>query len=73
MFTAWFERGQKLQKNDIFDMFCVGCLDHVNVKEQKLALIDTTSYILSFDTRMKGFLGNVRPTNLKIIEKLQNS
>lgn len=73
MFTSWFERGQKLQKNDIFDMFCVGCLDYINTKKQNSVLIDTTSYILSFDDRMKGFLGNIRPTNLRIIEKLQNA
>lgn len=72
MFTAWFERGQKLQKNDIFDMFCVGCLDAKEREKKQCVLIDTTSYILSFDKRMKRFLGSVRPHNLKIIEELEN-
>lgn len=34
MFTAWLERGQKLRKNDIFDMFCLGCLDYENTREK---------------------------------------
>jgi hypothetical protein len=72
MFTAWFNRGQKLQKNDIFDMFCVGCLDYKDTSENECILIDSSSYIISFDKRMKHYLGIVRPRNLQIIEKIQS-
>ncbi len=71
MFTAWFNRGQKLQKNDIFDMFCVGCLDYKDTRQNECCLLDSSSYIISFDTRMKQYLGKVRPRNLQIIEKIQ--
>ena len=73
MFTSWFERGKKLDKNDIFDMFCVGCLDKVDMTEsEKCILADTSSYVLSFDKKMKSFIGTVKPENLKLIEEIQN-
>ena len=63
MFTSWFERGKKLDKNDIFDMLCVGCLDHIDKTKNACVLIDASSYVLSFDTRMKNFIGTVKPEN----------
>lgn len=72
MFTAWFNRGQKLQKNDIFDMFCVGCLDYKNTRKNECILIDSSPYIITFDKRMKHYLGIVRPRNLQLIEKIQS-
>ncbi len=72
MFTAWFNRGQKLQKNDIFDMFCVGCLDHEDTRENECILMDSSSYIISFDNRIKNYLGIVRPRNLQLIKKIQS-
>ena len=72
MFTSWFERGKKLDKNDIFDMLCVGCLDHIDKTKNACVLIDESSYVLSFDTRMKNFIGTVKPENLRLIEKIQN-
>ena len=71
-FTSWFERGKKLDKNDIFDMLCVGCLDHIDKTKNACVLIDASSYVLSFDTRMKNFIGTVKPENLRLIEKIQN-
>lgn len=72
MFTAWFERGQKLQKNDIFDMFCVGCLDYSEKRKADCNFLDLSSYIITFDKRMKSYLGAVRPRNLTIIENILN-
>ena len=72
MFTSWFERGKKLDKNDIFDMLCVGCLDHIGKTKSARVLIDASSYVLSFDARMKNFIGTVKPENLRLIEKIQN-
>ena len=72
MFTSWFERGKKLDKNDIFDMLCVGCLDHIDKTKNACVLIDASSCVLSFDTRMKNFIGTVKPENLRLIEKIQN-
>ena len=73
MFTAWYNREQKLQKNDIFDMFCVGCMDVIEPSSDACILKDTTSYLISFDKVMKKFIGEVKPINLQIIEKLQNT
>lgn len=72
MFTAWFDRGQKLQKNDIFDMFCVGCLDYQDERKNECILMDLSSYIISFDKQIKKYLGIVMPKNLKLIEKIQS-
>ncbi len=71
MFTAWFDRAQKLQKNDIFDMFCVGCLDYVDSKATDNMLIDRTSYVISFDDRMKSFLEAVRPHNKVLLDSIK--
>lgn len=70
MFTAWFDRGQKLQKNDIFDMLCVGCLDYHENKKTGNVMIDNSSYIITFDDRMKQFIGNVKPENLAVINRI---
>ena len=64
--------GKKLDKNDIFDMLCVGCLDHIDKTKSACVLIDASSYVLSFDARMKNFIGTVKPENLRLIEKIQN-
>ena len=69
MFTAWFERGQKLQKNDIFDMFCVGCLDY-DEKSNYKSSYDTKSYLITFDKRMKTFIENVKPDRVFEIDNL---
>jgi len=71
IFTAWFDRGQKLQKNDIFDMFCAGCLDYVDHKATDNMLMDRTSYVISFDDRMKCFLEVVRPYNKVLIDSIK--
>jgi len=50
-------------------MLCVGCLNHIDKTKNACVLIDASSYVLSFDTRMKEFIGNVKPENLTLIEK----
>ena len=70
MFSAWFDRGQKLQKNDIFDMFCVGCLDYKNTTVPKCVLVDRSPYLITVDKRMKAFIGNLKPTNLALINSI---
>lgn len=57
MFSAWFERGQKLQKNDIFNMFCFGCLDSADKTKEKKHFSRLLSYIFCFDDRMKNYIG----------------
>lgn len=52
MFTSWFERGKKLDKNDIFDMLCVGCLDHIDKTKNACVLIDASSYVAGRRTKM---------------------
>lgn len=67
MLKAWLERGQKLIKNDIFDMLCVGSLDKIKVDPAINILVDQSSYLISFDKAMMNFLcnnaGNVRLLN----------
>lgn len=74
MFTAWFDRAQKLRKNDIFDMMCAGCLEYVRpIKEGESILVNTESYIISFDSAMEKYIDSVRANNTKIIQKYKNS
>lgn len=50
-------------------------LFRANIKppvELVVANLDASSYVLSFDTRMKNFIGTVKPENLRLIEKIQN-
>ena len=67
MLKAWLERGQKLIKNDIFDMLCVGSLDKIDINPMLNPLIDQNSYLISFDDAMMKFLckndGNIRLLN----------
>lgn len=58
MLEAWLERGQKLIKNDIFDMLCVGVLDKQEKSPQLNALFDQSSYLISFDETMMKFICN---------------
>lgn len=71
MFGAWFDRAQKLRKNDIFDMFCVGCLDCKKIEQAQCVLVDNSSYLISFDSTMKEFIGRVKPNNLQLIENIK--
>lgn len=74
MFVAWFDRAQKLKKNDIFDMMCAGCLAYVRpIKSGESVLVNTDSYIISFDATMEKFISSVKPTNTVIIEKYKKS
>ena len=75
MLKAWLERGQKLIKNDIFDMLCVGALDKVVINPAENILIDQNSYLISFDEAMVCFLcnnkGNVRLLNKFLLPQYQ--
>ena len=70
MFKEWFDDGEKVRKNDIFDMFCIGALD---VKDPSYVpssvLEDTTTYLITFDKTMRSYIKDVNPYNDKIIEK----
>lgn len=67
MLEAWLERGQKLKKNDIFDMLCVGALDKTEINPTLNVLVDQSSYLISFDETMMNFIckdeGNARLIN----------
>lgn len=71
MFTAWFDRAQKLKKNDIFDMFYVGCLDCKGSNSNRCILVDTSSYLITFDGALKSFIGTVKSSNLQFIESIK--
>ena len=74
MFTAWFDRGQKLKKNDIFDMMCAGCLGYVRpIYPGESVLTNTESYIISFDSIMEKYIDNVRIANTAIIQRFKNA
>lgn len=69
MLRAWLERGQKLRKNDIFDMLCVGALDKSEIDKKASILVDQSSYIITFDGTMMDFIKEVKPDNEKLINR----
>lgn len=71
MFDAWMDRKQKLRKNDIFDMFCVGVLDYKDSVKPHNVLIDNTTYLVSFDKTMKDFIGEYSASSGKVISKYE--
>lgn len=62
MLSAWLDRGQKLRKNDIMDMFCFGVLDS-DVKSSD----DDELVLISFDDAMRNFLAKHNPNSEHII------
>ncbi len=56
LLEAWLERGQKLRKNDIFDMLYVGSIDKQVTTSTANVLVDQSSYLLSFDGALMGFI-----------------
>jgi hypothetical protein len=71
MFTAWYDRSQKLKKNDIFDMFAVGCLDSKPRSQVACILEDNCPYMISFDGTMKSFIQTVNQSNYLIIDSIR--
>ena len=70
MLTAWFERGQKLRKNDIFDMLCVSVLD-CSIAVGSCILCDNRSRLISFDGTMKSFLQSKSPCSYQLIGRFE--
>lgn len=68
MFPAWFNTAQKLRKNDIFDMLCVGVLDIKAPINSRIVIEDRDTYLITFDQTMRGYIKNVKPYNDKIID-----
>lgn len=68
MFDAWMNRGQKIKKNDIFDMLFIGCAAHVEARQNKPAPVDMSTYLLSFDKTVKRFIAENRPSNIQKID-----
>ncbi len=54
LLPSWLINSQKYKKNDILDMFCLKALDFCETST--IAVIDTTSYLISFDDKVKEFL-----------------
>lgn len=71
MFTAWYDRSQKLRKNDVFDMFAVGCLDSTPRRKASCILEDNRPYLISFDETMKSFIDTVNHNNYLSIEGIK--
>lgn len=70
MLPAWLERGQKLRKNDIFDMLCVGVLDFKD-NGNKCMFLDNASYLLSFDSAMKNYLSEKSKASFNLIKTFE--
>lgn len=71
MFTAWYDRSQKLKKNDIFDMLAVGCLDSKPRTRAACVLEDNSPYLISFDGIMKSFIQTVNQSNYLVIDSIR--
>lgn len=56
LLEAWLERGQKIRKNDIFDMLYVGSIDKQVTSHSANVLVDQIPYLMSFDKTLLGFI-----------------
>ena len=54
LLSQWLFNGQQFQKNDIFDFFWIGCLDHVSA-------IPKITNCITFDKKMRKFIKAYRP------------
>ena len=52
MFDAWMDRGQKIKKNDIFDMLFIGCAAHVEVGQNRLAPVDMSTGVIYYTCKL---------------------
>lgn len=69
MLKAWLERGQKIRKNDIYDMICISTLDKINNVNKTNVLIDPNMYLMTFDEAMVEFIKSSKPNNFKMIDQ----
>ena len=60
------------KKNDIFDMFAVGCLDSKSRSQALCVLEDNSPYLISFDRTMKSFIQTVNQNNYLMIDSINN-
>lgn len=70
MLEKWIDSASKLEKNDIFDMLCMGCLDAPKI-ETKNILVDNSNYLLTFDGKMKSFLQIHSPGSIRLISRFE--
>ena len=69
MLSAWIDNAQQLRKNDIFDMLCMGIMDKTEFNETKLLCIDQSTYLLTFDDKMRSFIAKERCNNSVFINR----
>lgn len=69
MFERWMISGQKLWKNDIFDMFFVGAMDKQVTDFSLPVVVDQRSYLLTFDKKVEAFIEKENYTNFSIIQR----
>ena len=56
MYVSWLQNMQKFRKNDIYDLFFLGCADYIDKTPTEHVLIDKTTYLLSFDKKLAGYI-----------------
>ena len=69
MYTSWMDNGQKFRKNDIFDFFFLGCAEFKDDRKVDNILIDTSTYLLTFDKKLDRYIERRNPNNGKVIRR----
>ncbi|WP_029324718.1 hypothetical protein [Butyrivibrio sp. AE3004] len=72
MYHSWIDNAQKFRKNDIFDLFFLGCADFKDDRKVDNFLIDKATYLLTFDQKLDRFIERKRPINGKVIRRFYN-
>lgn len=69
MYSSWMDNSQKFRKNDIFDLFFLGCADYKDNRPVENILIDRSTYLLTFDKKLDRYIERKRPSNGKVIRR----
>lgn len=72
MFSSWMDRSQKFRKNDVFDLFFLGCADYIDDSHADNILLDRSSYLLTFDKKLDRYIEKKRPSNGAVIRRFFN-
>ena len=72
LYTSWLDKAQRYRKNDLFDLLFLGCAEYQDPSPSDIALLDKTSYLLTFDKRLDKFIEIKRSENGKMIRRFFN-
>ena len=69
MLVSWLENKQKFRKNDIYDLFFLGCGSYRDDTESENILVDKSTYLITFDKKLARYIDRKNPANGIVIRR----